>query len=136
MATQRSTIRTVSTTAAAALSLVLAPCGSGSSPSSATSSSNSASTAANTTKAPLTGKISVAISNYSYHPATITVAPGTTVTFTNHDQTAHTATTAGSGFDTGTLKQGHRSSIQVGKRGSYTYYCQFHAFMRVTIIVK
>jgi plastocyanin len=84
-------------------------------------------------QSPAHGKISVAISDYPYHPATTTVAHGTTVTFINHDQTA---TTPGSGFDTGTLKPGHRSSIQLGKRGSYTYYCQFHASMRGTIIVK
>lgn len=78
----------------------------------------------------------MAIRNYSYTPATITVKTGTKVTFTNHDQTAHTATSSTPGFDTGTVKPGHSATVDLTKPGTYTYYCQFHAFMRGTIVVK
>ena len=76
------------------------------------------------------------ISNYSYHPATITVKVGTMVIFINRDQTAHTATSGKPGFDTGTVKPGHSATIDLTKPGTYTYYCQFHPFMRGTIVVK
>jgi len=124
--------------ATVALSLALAACGSTSSFSSSSSASGSSSlsTTASAAKAPLTGRVRVAISNFSYHPATIAVVVGTKVTFTNHDQTAHTATSTKPGFDTGTVNPGHSATIDFTKPGIYTYYCQFHAFMRATIVVK
>jgi plastocyanin len=78
----------------------------------------------------------VSISDYAFHPATITVEPGTKVTFTNHDQTAHTATSNRPAFDTGTVQPGHSATVTLKKPGTYTYYCQFHAFMHGTIVVK
>lgn len=80
----------------------------------------------------------VSISGYAFHPATLTVPIGSRVTFTNHDATAHTATatTGAAGFDTGTLKPGQGKSVTFSHAGSFTYFCQFHAFMRGTVIVK
>jgi plastocyanin len=78
----------------------------------------------------------VAINNYAYTPATITVAAGTKITFTNSDKTAHTATSTKPGFDTGTLKPGASHVVTVTKPGTYSYYCQFHAFMKGTIVVR
>ena len=77
----------------------------------------------------------MSISDYAYHPASITVAPGAKVTFTNHDQTAHTATSQRRGFDTGTINPGHSATVTLDTPGTYTYYCQFHPFMHGTIIV-
>lgn len=85
---------------------------------------------------PHSGTTRVAISGYAYGPATVTVTPGTTITFTNHDQTAHTATSTLTGFDSGTIDPGKSASITITKPGTYTYYCQFHAFMHGTITVK
>jgi plastocyanin len=78
----------------------------------------------------------VTISGYAYQPPKITVAPGTKITFTNRDQTAHTATSTKTGFDSGTIQPGKSAMITVSKPGTYTYYCQFHAFMHATITVK
>lgn len=52
-----------------------------------------------------------------------------------HDSASHTAT-AGSDFDTGTLKKGDTKTVTLDKPGSYSYICQFHAFMKGTVIVK
>ena len=57
-------------------------------------------------------------------------------TFTNHDQTAHTATSQQLGFDTGTINPGQSATVTLDKPGTYTYYCQFHPFMHGTIIVE
>jgi plastocyanin len=80
----------------------------------------------------------VTISNYAYQPVKLTVARGTEVTFTNHDQTAHTATATGTKarFDSGTINPGMSATIMVNEPGTYTYYCQFHAFMHGTITVR
>jgi plastocyanin len=117
-----------------ALSAPLAACGS----SASSSAHSTAPSAASTTSAasPAKGRVSVAVSGYAFHPATITVAPGAKIEFTNHDQTAHTATSTKTAFDTGTLKPGQSATVTVTKPGTYTYYCQFHAFMRGTIVVK
>jgi plastocyanin len=80
--------------------------------------------------------VNVAISNYAFHPATITVKRGTKITFTNHDQTAHTATSTKTAFDSGTVKPGASATVTLKTLGTYTYYCQFHAFMHGTIVVK
>jgi plastocyanin len=79
---------------------------------------------------------SVSIRDYAFVPATIVVTPGTKITFTNDDKTAHTATTVSTGFDTGTIMPGKRVTVTLQKPGSYAYVCQFHAFMRGTVIVR
>ncbi len=121
-----------------ALSVSLTACGS-----STTSSSPSASSSASPTSTAQAGgsapahSTSVAISSYAFHPPTITVATGAKVTFTNHDQTAHTATSTQSGvFDTGTLKPGAGKTVTFTKPGTYMYFCQFHAFMKATVTVQ
>jgi plastocyanin len=111
--------------AAIALAVLVSACGSHSAP-----PTHSASTPRHS------GTTRVTISGYAYQPTKITAAPGTKITFTNHDQTAHTATSKKTGFDSGTIKPGKSATITVGKPGTYTYYCQFHAFMHATITVK
>ena len=127
------------------LSAALAACGSSASSSSqsTTSASHSATgSAAPTPTAAAGGAVashatSVAISSYAFQPTTITVAKGAKITFTNRDQTAHTATSTQSGvFDTGTLKPGTSRTVTFTKPGTYTYYCQFHAFMKATVTVQ
>ena len=66
----------------------------------------------------------------------MTVGAGSRITFTNHDATAHTATSNKPAFDTGTVKPGQSATVTLRKAGTYTYYCQFHAFMHGTVIVK
>ena len=80
----------------------------------------------------------VAIMSYSFRPAQITLASGSQITFVNHDNTAHTATETGQtpAFDTGTLKPDQSKTVTLSKPGTYTYYCQFHAFMRATVVVR
>lgn len=124
--------------------LALGGCGSGatgSSSSSAASTSSAAptSSASSSSAAPAPGHVTVAIASYKFKPARLVVAPGTTVTFANHDQTAHTATAGGSGasgFDSGTIKPGARATVTFRKTGTYAYICQFHAFMHGTVVVK
>jgi len=121
-----------------ALAALLAGCGASSSSSSSSSSAAPTKTTASKTTASgvASAHVTVSISNYAFHPATITVAPGSTVSFTNHDQTAHTATSNKPAFDTGTVQPGASATVTLKKPGAYPYYCQFHAFMHGTIVVK
>jgi plastocyanin len=79
----------------------------------------------------------VAISNFKYAPAAITVKAGGTVTWTNGDSAPHTATAkANSAFNTDTLNQGHSKKIAFSKPGTYPYTCLFHPFMSGTVVVR
>ena len=64
----------------------------------------------------------VAIRDFLYKPAAITVPAGTKIALTNEDSAPHTATSGPSPradglFDTGTLKKGQRKSITAAKAG-------------------
>jgi plastocyanin len=121
-----------------ATAALLAACGSTSSSSGPRASTAGSSSSAPASETPSGAKtdMKLAISNYAFHPATITVTPGAKLTFANHDQTSHTATTVKPGFDTGTINAGKDTTVTLTKPGTYTYYCQFHAFMHGTVIVR
>lgn len=76
---------------------------------------------------------SVEITNFAFNPATITVPRGTTVVWTNSDNTAHTVT--GSGFDSGTLDPGQTFSRTFNNAGTFEYGCSIHPTMRGEIVV-
>lgn len=83
----------------------------------------------------------VRIEDFKYVPSTITVAPGTTITWTNRDKAPHTATSGASPnadgvFESGTITKGASRTVTVSKRGTFAYYCAFHPFMKGTVIVK
>jgi plastocyanin len=123
--------------AALALAATLAACGSSSaSTSAATKSAAAESTGAKTPSAPAAHRLALTISGYAFKPVSVTVAVGSRITFTNHDATAHTATSNQPAFDTGTLKPGKSGTVTLKHAGTYTYYCQFHAFMHGRVIVK
>lgn len=77
----------------------------------------------------------VQIANFAFKPASLTVARGTRVTFSNTDGAPHTATRAGS-FDTGTLRSGRSASVRFGRSGTFAYKCTIHPSMRGKIVVR
>ncbi|MGI8558680.1 MAG: cupredoxin domain-containing protein [Solirubrobacteraceae bacterium] len=83
------------------------------------------------------GPAAVAIKNYLFAPAKLTVKVGTRVTFTNSDSTPHTATAdAGGTFDTGSIATGQAKPVSFNKSGTFTYHCAFHAFMTGVVTVN
>lgn len=78
---------------------------------------------------------SVQISGFAYNPATLTVAKGTTVRFSNGDKVAHTATRAG-GFNTKRIGAGKSASVRFNARGTFRYHCTIHPEMRGKIVVQ
>ena len=81
------------------------------------------------------GSATVQVTGYAYSPDRITVRAGTRITFTNHDPTAHTATSDNGGFDTMTIAPHSSRTIRITRPGTYPYHCVFHAFMTGTITV-
>lgn len=82
------------------------------------------------------GSTKVNITDFKFMPATITVKAGSQVTWVNNDAAPHTATSGDGAFDTNTLKKGDTKTVTLDKPGSYAYVCNFHPFMKATVVVR
>ena len=71
-----------------------------------------------------------------FTPSSLTVSVGDTVTWTNKDTMAHTATADNGTFDSGNLSPGETFSFTFDTAGTYTYKCNIHSSMTGTIIVE
>lgn len=83
-----------------------------------------------------TGALAVEIKNFSFSPKELTVPTGSTVTWTNLDSVAHTATADKGAFNSGNLNPGQSFSFTFDKPGSYVYNCNYHPSMQGTIVVQ
>ena len=80
------------------------------------------------------GAGAVGIANFKFAPATINVAVGGSVVWTNNDPQQHTATSAGN-FDAGAIQPGSSATVQFPTAGTFKYICSFHPFMTGTVVV-
>ena len=78
----------------------------------------------------------VHIKNFMFVPATLTVAPGTTVTFVNDDDEPHTVTSTVKSFDSEGLDTHQTFTQTFAKPGAFMYFCEIHPYMHGTVIVK
>lgn len=86
--------------------------------------------------APVAGN-AVAIKNFAFSPAALTVKVGTTVTWTNQDTDAHTVTSQNNTgpLASAALNTGQAYSYTFTKPGTYSYLCTIHPFMTATVTV-
>lgn len=78
----------------------------------------------------------VAIKGMKFVPATIEVAAGDTVTFTNEDSAPHTATASDGSFDTGRLGKGQSATVEIEGAGSFDYICLLHRSMKGRVVAN
>ena len=78
----------------------------------------------------------VQIKGFAFKPAVLMVAVGTTVTWTNTDDEAHTVTSATKLFHSAALDTGNKYSFTFAKAGDYKYFCSLHPNMTGRIVVK
>ena len=78
---------------------------------------------------------SVSIVDRAFSPASISVAPGGTVTWTNNDDRGHTATADNGAFASPTLSGGGRFSHVFPTPGTFAYFCELHPEMRGVVSV-
>lgn len=76
------------------------------------------------------------IYDFGFEPTNLTVAVGTTVTWTNTGQRQHTVTADDSSFTSGSLASGQTFSQTFTKAGTYAYHCAVHPDMKATVIVQ
>ncbi|VVB67597.1 Halocyanin [Candidatus Norongarragalina meridionalis] len=82
---------------------------------------------------------SVLIQNFAFSPPTLNIAVGTTVTWTNNDDTKHVISSvqgAPSSFFSEPLNKGSSFSVTFNHTGSYGYYCTVHPSMMGNVIVS
>jgi plastocyanin len=78
----------------------------------------------------------VSIKNFAFDPPTLTVPVGTTVTWTNNDSTAHTATADDGSFQSGHIDPGQTFSFTFNTAGTFNYHCEIHPNMTASITVQ
>lgn len=83
------------------------------------------------------GSIEIKIDNFSFGPMTMTVATGTTVTWTNNDDVPHTVVSDDkTTFRSRALDTGEHFSYTFSKPGKYSYFCSVHPKMVAEIVVQ
>lgn len=78
----------------------------------------------------------VEIENFAFSPDDITINVGDSITFTNNDSTAHTASADNGEFNTGTLSAGALETVTFATAGTFNYFCAFHPSMTGTVTVE
>ena len=80
--------------------------------------------------------VEVKIDNFSFGPATLTVAVGTTVTWTNRDDIPHTVVSDDKVFKSKVLDTDEKFSFTFTKPGTYPYFCSIHPKMTGKVVVQ
>lgn len=125
-------------TGAAALVAAASGCGGGgtASPATAPGSTAETSSAAVGGGGPAKTAGAVMIMNFTFVPQSLSVAQGTTVTWTNRDSAVHTTTADKGAWNSGNLAQGQTFSFTFTTPGTYTYHCAIHTYMTGSITVS
>ena len=78
---------------------------------------------------------SVKISNFAFGPTTLTVPAGTSVTWTNTDDDAHSVVADSKAFRSAPLDTGDHYSFTFATPGTYAYHCGLHPQMHGKVVV-
>ena len=78
----------------------------------------------------------VKIDNFSFGPATLTVAAGATVTWTNRDDIPHTVVSTEGAFKSKAVDTDEKFSYTFTKPGTYSYFCSIHPKMTGKVVVQ
>ena len=83
------------------------------------------------------GGVEIKIDNFSFGPMALTVAAGTTVTWTNGDDVPHTVVSDDkTTFRSKALDTGEHFSYTFTKPGTYHYFCSVHPKMVAEVVVQ
>jgi len=88
------------------------------------------------TPAAATAEQTVQISNFTFDPPSVAVAPGGTVTWVNADDIPHTVVAEDKSFKSKVLDSEARFSFTFAQPGNYGYFCSLHPHMTGKVIVR
>ena len=77
----------------------------------------------------------VEIKTFAFAPQELTVTPGTTVTWINHDQTVHNVVSPDGKFASPGMDTDDRYTFTFEKEGDFAYLCALHPHMVGTVHV-
>jgi plastocyanin len=78
----------------------------------------------------------VNIAKFAYGPKEITIAPGTTIVWTNRDETPHTVTSNDKSFASKGLDTDDKFEHSFASEGDFSYFCTVHPFMTGVVHVR
>jgi plastocyanin len=78
----------------------------------------------------------VTIDNFAFAPQQVTVKAGTTVTWTNNDDTPHVVASSTKSFRSKALDTDDKFSFTFNTAAVYQYFCSLHPHMSGTIVVE
>src|SRR6478735_7546568 len=80
--------------------------------------------------------VAIEIDNFKFGVASLEVAAGTTVTWTNRDDVPHTVTSSTKVFKSPPLDTGETFTYTFKQAGTFEYYCALHPHMTGKVVVK
>ena len=78
----------------------------------------------------------IAIDNFTFQAATLTVTAGTEVTWVNKDDVPHKVVSTDRQFSSPVLDTDGRFSYTFATPGTYEYFCSIHPTMKGKVIVR
>lgn len=82
------------------------------------------------------GTVEIRIDNFTFTPQEVTIAPGTTVRWVNHDDIPHTVVEAARSFKSKTLDTEDSFEMTFTSPGNFSYFCSLHPHMTGKVVVK
>ena len=86
--------------------------------------------------APPAPTVDINIAKFAYGPKEITIAPGTKIVWTNHDETPHTVTSNDKSFASKGLDTDDKFEHTFASEGDFSYICTVHPFMTGVVHVR
>jgi plastocyanin len=80
--------------------------------------------------------VDVKIEKFAFGPKEITIAPGTKIVWTNHDETPHTVTSSDKSFASKGLDTDDKFEHSFASEGDFSYICTVHPFMTGVVHVR
>ena len=75
------------------------------------------------------------MSGFAFSPASMTIKAGTALTWTNADNATHTVTADDGSFDSGNVASSATFTHTFATAGTFAYHCNIHSSMHGTITV-
>jgi len=88
------------------------------------------------TPGPAKAPVEITIDNFTFTPVEVTITPGTTVRWVNHDDIPHTVVETSRIFSSKALDTDDSFSTTFTSVGSFAYFCSLHPNMKGRVIVK
>jgi plastocyanin len=80
--------------------------------------------------------VTIDIAKFAFGPKEVTIAPGTTVVWVNHDETPHTVAASDHSFVSKALDTDDRYEHTFAGEGDIPYFCTVHPFMTGVVHVR